>query len=391
MKPAIDLTKEYGLVLEGGGAKGAYQIGVWKALKEAGVKIKGVAGTSVGALNGALICMGDVEKAEELWETISYSKVMDVDDKLMARLFRREIISGEELKETLKDTFRMLGEGGADVTPLRQLIEKNIDEEKIRKSPMDFYSCTYSLTDLQELNVDMKALPEGQMQDMLLASSYLPVFKNEKLHGKTYMDGGLTNVLPVNALLEQGYEDLILVRIYGVGHEKKVTIPEEVNVIEIAPRVNLGNVLQFDSAKSKRNLRTGYFDGLRAVYGLQGAIYYIEQNAEECYYLRQLVEISPEVLKVLREYWELKEDAGGELRQYMEVVLPLLAAELKLEKDWNYQSLCLSMLEATAKYFRISKYRIYTPKELLEAVRDKAAGKELLEDTPAYVHVILNR
>ena len=88
MQPVLDLNKEYGLVLEGGGAKGAYQIGAWKALKEAGVKIKGVAGTSVGALNGALVCMDDVEKAEELWNTISYSKVMDVDDEQMARLPR---------------------------------------------------------------------------------------------------------------------------------------------------------------------------------------------------------------------------------------------------------------------------------------------------------------
>ena len=55
MKPVIDLDVEYSLVLEGGGAKGAYQIGAWKALKEAGVKINAVAGTSVGALNGALI------------------------------------------------------------------------------------------------------------------------------------------------------------------------------------------------------------------------------------------------------------------------------------------------------------------------------------------------
>ena len=60
MKLRIDLEKEYGIVLEGGGARGAYQIGVWKALREAGMKIKGVAGTSVGALNGALICMDDL-------------------------------------------------------------------------------------------------------------------------------------------------------------------------------------------------------------------------------------------------------------------------------------------------------------------------------------------
>ena len=39
MKAAVDLNREYGIVLEGGGARGAYQIGAWKALREAGIKI----------------------------------------------------------------------------------------------------------------------------------------------------------------------------------------------------------------------------------------------------------------------------------------------------------------------------------------------------------------
>ena len=76
MEPLIDLSKEYGLVLDGGGARGAYQIGAWKALKEAGVRINAVAGTSVGALNGALICMDDPEKAEQIWKNISFSQVI---------------------------------------------------------------------------------------------------------------------------------------------------------------------------------------------------------------------------------------------------------------------------------------------------------------------------
>lgn len=62
IKLQLDLSKEYGIVLEGGGAKGAYQIGAWRALREAGIRIKGAAGTSVGALNGALICMDDFER-----------------------------------------------------------------------------------------------------------------------------------------------------------------------------------------------------------------------------------------------------------------------------------------------------------------------------------------
>ena len=387
MEPVIDLSKEYGLVLEGGGAKGAYQIGAWKALKEAGVQIRGVAGTSVGALNGALICMGDLEQAERLWKTIAYSKVMDVDDGQMSRLFDKEKLKPELLRSTLKDTFKVLGEGGADIAPLRKLIEENIDEERIRKSPMEFYSCTYSLTDRKELDVDMKAVPEGQMQDMLLASSYLPVFKNEKLHGKTYMDGGVTNVLPVNTLLDRGYENLILIRIFGVGHEKKITSPEEVTVLEIAPRSSLGSILQFDGAKSRRNMRMGYYDALRMIYGLEGKIYYIEEKEEECYYLKRLIGIEQVTLKILLSRYKLEYEVG--MRGYLEAILPMIAAELKIGNDWNYRNLYLSILEASAKLLRIGKYRVYTVEELEMAVRKKAEGA-MIEELPAFIHVILN-
>ena len=54
-------NKEYGLVLAGGGTKGAYQVGVWKALKELKINIKGIAGASIGSLNGALFLQDDFD------------------------------------------------------------------------------------------------------------------------------------------------------------------------------------------------------------------------------------------------------------------------------------------------------------------------------------------
>ena len=390
MEPRLDLTKEYRLVLEGGGAKGAYQIGAWKALKEAGVKIKGVSGTSVGALNGALICMDDLERAENLWANISYSQIINVDDELMGRLFDKSQMKPEFLRETLKEIFRMLGEGGMDITPLRRLIEENIDEDLIRKSPVEFYSCTYSLTDRKELNVDMKTVPEGQMKDMLLASAYLPGFKNEKLHGKTYVDGGATNVLPMDVLLEHGYQDLILLRIFGVGREKKVSIPEGVSVTEIAPRGNLGNTLQFDAGKSRKNMRLGYYDALRAIYGLQGKIYYVEQTREECYYLKQLVQAKPEVRAALLEAYELDRSPEQEMRSFVELLLPLLAVELKLPKDWNYSSLYLAILETAARHCKVHRYRVYTVQQLLEETKRKIRENGIPEGMPDCVQLILD-
>ena len=128
MRPLLDLTKEYGLVLDGGGARGAYQIGAWKALKEAGVKISAVAGTSVGALNGALICMDDLEKAEKIWGEMECSRVMSVDDDWMRQCFQGE----QKLGDILAELGRVFRDGGVDAAPLRKLIHENVDEEKIR-------------------------------------------------------------------------------------------------------------------------------------------------------------------------------------------------------------------------------------------------------------------
>jgi len=129
LTPVIDTSKEYGLVLEGGGAKGAYQIGAWKALKEAGVKINAVAGTSVGALNGALICMDELELAQQMWSNLTYSQVMDVDDTKMELMLEREM----PFREAVKEAFRHMSEGGVDVTPLKDMLDKVVDEEKVRK------------------------------------------------------------------------------------------------------------------------------------------------------------------------------------------------------------------------------------------------------------------
>mgnify|MGYP007107563911 CR=1 FL=1 len=48
-----------------------------------------------------------------------------------------------------------------------------------------------------------------------------PIFKNEKLHGKTYIDGGAINNVPLGSLIQREYKDIIVIRIFGIGREKK--------------------------------------------------------------------------------------------------------------------------------------------------------------------------
>lgn len=384
MKAVIDLTKEYGLVLEGGGAKGAYQIGAWKALREAGVKIKGIAGTSVGALNGALICMGDLEKAEHLWENVSYSKIMSVDDEIMEQIFKHKKIS----REALKDMMDYMAEGGMDISPLKQLIAESVDEEKIQNSPIDLYVLTFNVDEFRELDIDMKEAEPELIKDFLLASAYIfPIFKNEKLHGKTYIDGGAINNVPLGSLIDRGYKDIIVVRIFGIGREKKVKIPEDSTIYTVAPSVSLGSILDFNQKKSRMHIKRGYFDTMRMIYGLAGKIYYIDEHEEECYYLNQLTDLNPALCAYLAEVYKLDDSKSRWLRNLTEIILPVIAEEMKLPKEWSYKELYISMLEATAKLCRIQKYKIYTLEELRDRVKGKLQGITG-EPVPPFVQII---
>ncbi len=364
MQIKLDLSKEYGLILEGGGARGAYQIGAWKALKEAGVKINAVAGTSVGALNGALVCMEDVAKAEKIWSEISYSRVMNMDDHWMEELFQKALA----LKDIVSEVIRKISEGGVDITPLRELIRENIDEKTIRKSGIEFCILTFSVTHMKELDISIQDIPEGLLADFLLASSYLLGFKNEKLHGKTYIDGGMINNIPTNSLIQRGYDDLIQIRIFGPGRKPKPKMAEKTVIYEIAPKVKLGSIIEFDKKRSAKNMKIGYYDAMRMIYGLAGQIYYIEQNREEWYYRK--------ILKSLSEIEKAE-----------------TAFVLKLPMGFCEMEFYLAMLEASAKQLRVPKYQIYTVQELekvvlakYEKLNGKNNDKNHEKKLPGFVH-----
>lgn len=370
MECKLDLTKEYGIVLEGGGAKGAYQIGAWKALKEAGVRIRGVAGTSVGALNGALICMDDLARAERIWENISYSKVIDIDEGFMESIIKGDLRS-VNLSVFIRDAVRVINGGGLDVKPLKDLIAECCDEEIIRSSPIDLYVVTISLTDRELLNVNVKEIEEGMIPDMLLASAYFPTFKQEKLHGKTYIDGGGLDSVPIDALLENDYKDIIVIRVYGIGHEKEVKIPEDVKVYTVAPRQNLGKVLEFEKTKSRRNMRMGYYDTMRLLYGLEGRHYYIktEEKESEAYFGRMMEDARPMAELLKSAYLSEGQLSMEWCRALSEVIFPQVAKELKLKDTWTYRELYLETLEQAARALRVPRFAIYMEEELQAEIR----------------------
>ena len=113
------------LVLSGGGSKGSYQIGVWKALKELNIKFDIVTGASVGALNGAMYVQNDFRKAINIWRKINL-KVLFGEDAI-------ESTNNFEIYKMYSKHF--IKYGGMDVKDLEKLIKRKI------KIPCNFLCC----------------------------------------------------------------------------------------------------------------------------------------------------------------------------------------------------------------------------------------------------------
>ena len=253
--------KEYGLVLAGGGTKGAYQVGVWKALKELEINIKAIVGASIGALNGALFLQDDFNTAIKLYEQIKIEDIMKVEGA--SNIFN------------LATNFRK--QKGIDNAPLRQMIKQYIDMNKLYNSDIDFGLITYSVKEGKPLQKFKDEIPKEQMEDYLLASSCFPIFKPQNIDGIQYFDGGLYDNTPSNMLIEKGYKNIIIADIAGMGLSRK-SVSKDIYVKVISPTEDLGGMFDFDHERIINNIKMGYLDTMKSFNKLQGHIYYFKPS-----------------------------------------------------------------------------------------------------------------
>ena len=153
------------VVLSGGGAKGGYQIGVWKVLRQMGFTPDIVVGTSVGALNGALMALDNFDAALDIWENMSMDSVF----QNFVNMSDEENPDRESyIKELAKEA---IFKGGADYTPLQERVKSLMDEEKLRTSPIRFGLVTTMFPKIKPVEVFIEDIPEGKAADYVLASA----------------------------------------------------------------------------------------------------------------------------------------------------------------------------------------------------------------------------
>jgi len=353
-----------GLVLEGGGAKGAYQIGAYEALQELEISIEGVAGTSIGAINAAMIVQGSFAEAREIWYNLEPEKIFDVSSEELQQIFNMEI-DRNNLSKILSRVREIFENRGIDTTGIRDFLAEHIDEDKLRESSMDLGIVTFNLTDLQPEELYLEDIPRGMLVDYLMASSYLPVFKFEKMNGKFFLDGAFHDNLPINLLIRRGYQEIIAVRTFSSG---RIRSPEDdsVDITYIEPEIDLGRVLEFTPERIDRNIRYGYLDTMRVFRNLAGRNYYIEARQSERFFFNLFHLIQEEDIRKSAKMLGIKQQP--EKRLLFEKIIPRLQSLLELEDDVGYREIIIGVCEVLAARLEIPVDEIYEFTELVRKI-----------------------
>ena len=255
------------LVLSGGGSKGAYQIGVWKALKKLNIKFDIVTGTSSGAINGALITQNTYFRALRVWKSLNYKNI-----------FGDEFNNTSDINKLYKIFAKnFISDGGTEVNELHELINKNLVKWKFYNSKINYGLVTFNLTNRKPIELVKKDIPKDKLGEYILASaSCFPAFKKMEIDGKDYIDGGYYDNVPINLAIKMGADEAIVVDLGSVGLKRRTI--KKIKQITIKPNNNLSNFLVFDAKGAKKNIIYGYNDTMKVFNKLDGRKYTFKLN-----------------------------------------------------------------------------------------------------------------
>jgi len=272
-----------GLALSGGGAIGAYQVGVIRALAESGTEIHCIAGASIGALNGAILSSSasleqGAARMGEIWHHLGTNEVLKFNKSAYLRLLTQyglamglspllsksgtllgALINGLGIRSfsALQDDESLLSD-----QPLIELMNQFLDPDALASgTPLyaslypteggfsDIISCAlaeFGVGKTQDSEFQLiQALPQTLQREALLASAALPLlFQSRDINGKHYSDGGmggwatLQGNTPVTPLVDAGCNMVIVTHLSDGSLWDRHHFPDT-TVLEIRPQTSL--------------------------------------------------------------------------------------------------------------------------------------------------------
>ena len=365
-----------GLVLEGGGTKGAYQIGAYRALRELGMEFKGVAGTSIGALNGAYIVQDNIDIMEEIWTKHNYTHFMNIDEETYNNV-KNVDFTPKNMNMVISLINKARKNEGIDISPLRNLIESTLTEDTLRKSNKDFGLVTVMWDGkIIPRPMFLQDIPKGKLVDYLIASSSLPIFKLDKLDDKLFLDGMFHNNLPVSLLKEKGYEDIVVIRLLDdIFGKINLNNHKDINMKVIVPSEYLGGCLNMDPDNVRKNIKLGYLDAMKTFNRYEGLKYYfnVDYKYDEDYCFNKFTSLHTDTIQSLCKLLNIKREPTK--RTLVESIIPKLGESLNLQKEFSYKDLFYSIYEEKLDDNNINRVKLYDFNKVVEVVNTNINSK----------------
>lgn len=243
------MTQKLGLILPGGGARAAYQVGVLKAIneitgKQADNVFPVISGTSAGGINAVVLASHalnfnrGVHRLEAIWRNFHVNQVFHADTSSMARTSARwlgSLASGGIIKGNPKSLF--------DIAPLRTLLERHIQFARIQQAidngqldavgiTLSGYASAHSTTFFQAHESirswdrnRREGIRQGIRLDHLMATAAIPFVFPPVLIGNEYFgDGAIRQLAPLSPPIHMGANRLLVI---GVRNESPVVLPDK--------------------------------------------------------------------------------------------------------------------------------------------------------------------
>jgi len=254
-----------GLCFSGGGARGAYQVGACKALDELGYyeQVFAFSGTSIGAVNASLLATKSIDEVKKIWTDFPRDEFNYIEN-LMKKIRNKD--------------FSFVKNGVIDIQNLDDLLEENLDYEKLKDKKVFITLSPAGLTDEGSLGIirssfshyirgDKKVIysplqdqKKDDINKQIIASCSIPfVFPPVKIDGQQIFDGGLFDNIPIKPLVTAGCDTVIVVNLQKIIRYNPKDFPG-INIIEIKHKKSLGAILNFEKNQSEARFKLGYED-----------------------------------------------------------------------------------------------------------------------------------
>ncbi|MDR2898265.1 MAG: patatin-like phospholipase family protein [Spirochaetaceae bacterium] len=279
------MDRKIGIVFGGGGGRGAYQVGVWKAIRDAGLEssFSAVSGCSVGALTAVMFAQGDYESLYEIWSNLKRETVL---------FPRRNIPSLPKAVKAVDKRMqprRSLSFGMWSWLGLLETMMRYCDFDKLKSNSTELYTAVTGIMNKRNRPEHLKAffkffrneqfgtpryITKGELSSAeelyaaLIASCAMPgVYPAMLIDGVSCYDGGLWEVHPIQPLADAGYTDILVVTLYDREPANVAAFRQAgCNISVVRPEKSFGSfkdaTLDFDGSHFDYKFNLGYADAL---------------------------------------------------------------------------------------------------------------------------------